>query len=201
MVNPTAATAPEIPDSRRQHPPCSRWRASCSRRVKRDVEELHGRFSVLEAFGNNSERKCLNASYRFITILPVAQHAGQGGNLGDPATIFFAFELDRERHVRNVPLRPGTHQLSLLWSPSPKQLGERGGEQGSARGVPPTGPVSWLADAAAPGGIDPLNHSITETTSVSCRGRRAGGAHCRPRTCRRQRRAQTQERGVSDHEI
>ena len=45
--------------------------------------------------------KGLDAGHRFITILPVAQHAGQSGNLGDPATVFFAFEVDREGHARN----------------------------------------------------------------------------------------------------
>jgi hypothetical protein len=51
------------------------WRASCSRRSERDVEELDGRFPVLEVFGKNAVRQGLDASYRFITILPVAQHA------------------------------------------------------------------------------------------------------------------------------
>ena len=88
---------------RRQEPAAPWWRASCSRRLERNVDELGGRFPVLEAFGNDAERKSLDAGYRFITILPVAQHAGQSGNLGDPATIFFAFELDREGHETNVP--------------------------------------------------------------------------------------------------
>ena len=90
---------------RRQEPAALWWRASCSRRLERDVEELGGRFPVLEAFGNNTERKGLDASHGFITILRVAQHPGQSGNLGDPATVFFAFELDREGHTRNVPPR------------------------------------------------------------------------------------------------
>jgi hypothetical protein len=78
--------------------------------------DVGGRFPVLEAFGNNAERKSLDAGHHFITILPVAQHAGQGGNLGDPATVIFAFELDREGHARNVPSRPAIHQLSRSWS-------------------------------------------------------------------------------------
>jgi integrase len=39
--------------------------------------------------------------------------------------------------------------LSLSWSPSPKQLAEPRGERASARGVPPTGPLSDRADAAS----------------------------------------------------
>src|SRR4029450_2334398 len=90
------------------------WLASWSRRLERDVEELGGRSPILEAFGNNAEGKRLAAGHRFITIPPVAQHAGQTGNLGDPATVFFAFEFDRESHVRNVRSRPGMHRLPLL---------------------------------------------------------------------------------------
>jgi hypothetical protein len=49
----------------------------CSRHLERDVEELGWRFTVLETFGNDAKRKGLDAGHRFITILPVAQHAGQ----------------------------------------------------------------------------------------------------------------------------
>ena len=72
-----------------------------SRRLERDVEKLGGLFPVFETFGDHAERQGLDAGYRFITILSVAQHAGQSGNLGDPATVFFAFEFDRESHARN----------------------------------------------------------------------------------------------------
>jgi hypothetical protein len=54
-------------------------RASCSRRLERDVEELGRCFPVLEAFGNNAESEGLDAGHHFITILPVAEHAGQSG--------------------------------------------------------------------------------------------------------------------------
>jgi hypothetical protein len=88
--------------------------------LERDVKELGRRFAVLEAFGNNAERKGPDTDHRFITILPVAQHAGQIRNLGDPATALFAFELDREGHTVMYHSLPGIHQLSLPWSPSPK---------------------------------------------------------------------------------
>jgi len=84
------------------------WRASCSRRPERDVEELGGLFPVLEAFGDYAERQGLDAGYRCITILPAAQHAWQSGNLRDPATVFFAFEFDHESHARNVPSPPAS---------------------------------------------------------------------------------------------
>ena len=40
-----------------------------------------------------------------VQSLPVTQHAGESGNLGEPATLFFAFELDRE--VTRVMYHPG----------------------------------------------------------------------------------------------
>ena len=83
--------------------------------MERDAEELRGRFPALEAIGNDAERWCLDANHRLITILPIAQNAGQSGHLGDPATVFLAFELDREGHVRNVPSLAGIHQLSMSW--------------------------------------------------------------------------------------
>jgi hypothetical protein len=58
---------------------------------------------VLKTFGNHTERKCLDASRRFITIQPVAQHAEQGGNLGDPATVFFGFKRISSPHPVGTP--------------------------------------------------------------------------------------------------
>ena len=97
----------------RREPAALWWRASCSRRLERDVEELGGPLPVLEAFGDHSERQGLDAGHSFIPILPVAQHAWQSGNLGDPPTVFLAFEFDRESHARNVPSPPGIYQPSL----------------------------------------------------------------------------------------
>jgi hypothetical protein len=39
-----------------QEPGALWWRASCSRRLERNVDELGWRFPVLEAFGNDAER-------------------------------------------------------------------------------------------------------------------------------------------------
>lgn len=124
-----------------QQEPDGLWSpASCSGRLERDVEKLRGRFPVLEAFRNNAECKGLNTGYRFITILAVAQDAGQSGNLGDPATVFFLFEFDRKDHVGNVPFRLASTKLRFPGAPSPKQAGEQRGERASARGVPPYWP-------------------------------------------------------------
>lgn len=67
---------------------------------------------MLEALGDYAQSQRLHLRHGFITILAVAHHAGQSGNLGDPSTVFFAFELDREGHRRNVPSRLGTHQTT-----------------------------------------------------------------------------------------
>lgn len=50
-------------------------RASCSRRLERDVKKLGGRFPFREAFGNNAQGKCLDAGQRFIGGAAVAQQA------------------------------------------------------------------------------------------------------------------------------
>lgn len=65
---------------------------------------------MLEALGNHSQSQCLHLRHGFITVVAVAQHAGQSGNFGEPSTVVFAFKFDREGHRRNVPSRPGIHQ-------------------------------------------------------------------------------------------
>ena len=78
----------------------------------------------------------MDAGHRLITILAVAHDPGQSRDLGDPATVFFAFELDREGHARNLPSALGIPQVSLLWSPSPKWL--RGTGRGTRWGNRPS---------------------------------------------------------------
>ena len=79
--------------------------------VDADVERVRECLSVLETFHNDAERKRLDAGDCFITILPIAQHAGQSRNVSDPATVFLALELDREGHPRNVPSAAGHSSL------------------------------------------------------------------------------------------
>ena len=88
------------------------WRANCSRGLKGDVEEFGWRFAVLETLRDHSKSQCLDDRNRFIPVPSVAQHAREGRHLGDPATVFFAFELDREGHTRTVPSRPRSAKLS-----------------------------------------------------------------------------------------
>jgi hypothetical protein len=85
------------------------WRASCSRRLEGHIEQFCRRFAVLETLRDDAEGKSLNASHGFITIPSVAQHTGEGWHFGDPSSVLFAFELDREGHAANVPsVRPST---------------------------------------------------------------------------------------------
>ena len=73
------------------------WLASCSCRLERDVEKLCRRFPVLEAFRNDRERKGLDAGYRFITILPVADLSTTQRYMHlSPASAFAATRLRRD---------------------------------------------------------------------------------------------------------
>ena len=92
-------------------PPCW-WRASCSRRLEGHVEEFCRRFAVLETLRDHSESQCLDDRNSFIPIAAVAEHAREPRHLGDPASVFFAFELDREGHTGNVPSRRPSTKLS-----------------------------------------------------------------------------------------
>ena len=58
---------------------------------------------MLKALGNYAQSQGLHLRHGFITIAAIAQHAGKSGNLGNPSTVLFAFEFDREGHKRNVP--------------------------------------------------------------------------------------------------
>jgi hypothetical protein len=74
----------------------------------------------------NDCKQGLRAGHRFITILAVAQHAGEGGNLGDPATAF-SCPLDG-----NVRFRLASTNSLASWSAS---LGEGGDKGDGARGT------------------------------------------------------------------
>ena len=80
--------------------------ASCSSGLKRDVQEFGRGFAMFEAFGNHAERQRLHAGDSFIAVGAVAHDAGQGGHLGKPATVVFAFDLDRKNRVGTVPSGP-----------------------------------------------------------------------------------------------
>ena len=78
-------------------------RASSSSGSKRDVQEFSGRLTMLEAFGNYSERQCLDAGNRLVAVGAVAHDAGEGGNFRDPAAVLLALQFNGESHAANVP--------------------------------------------------------------------------------------------------
>ena len=101
---------------------------------------------MLEAFGNYAQRQRLHLRDGFITIQAVADDAWQRRYLGQPPTVFFAFEFNREGHARNVPSRPGMHQLSLpLVAVSYAARGTKRGIGLRARCSPYSSPVSITA--------------------------------------------------------
>jgi hypothetical protein len=71
--------------------------------VERDVQEFRRGFTMLQALGKHAEGKRLDASDGLVAVLTVGHHAGQGGHLGQPATVVFPLDFNRERHEGNVP--------------------------------------------------------------------------------------------------
>jgi len=65
---------------------------------------------MLQTLGNHTEGECLNPSDRFVPVLAIGHHAGQGGDFGEPAAIVLFLNFYRERHVGNVPSGPAVQQ-------------------------------------------------------------------------------------------
>ena len=57
---------------------------------------------MFEAFGDDSEGKCLNSRDGFVTIRAVAHDTSQAGHFREPATVVFPIELNRKSHVGTV---------------------------------------------------------------------------------------------------
>jgi hypothetical protein len=62
---------------------------------------------VLKTFGENSKRQRLNTGEGFVTARAVTERTWQVADLGNPSTVVFAFEFDREAnaHGSNVTRR------------------------------------------------------------------------------------------------
>ena len=58
---------------------------------------------MLKTLSDDSKRQGLHARNRFVAVLAVCHHAGQCRHFSEPAAVVFAFDLDVERHERNVP--------------------------------------------------------------------------------------------------
>ena len=53
---------------------------------------------MFEPLGNDPKGESLDAGDGFVTVGTVARDAGQARHFGQPATVCFAFNLDRENH-------------------------------------------------------------------------------------------------------
>ena len=58
---------------------------------------------MLQALGNHAERQRLDAGDGLVPVLTIGHDAGQGGYLGQPTTVVFPLNFNRERHSGNVP--------------------------------------------------------------------------------------------------
>ena len=94
---------PADSQQRGQHAPGFRRRSSG---LKGDVQEFGRAFAVFKAFGNHAKRQGLDARDGFIAVGPVAHHAGQARDVGEPAAIILAFNLNRKNHAGTVPSGP-----------------------------------------------------------------------------------------------
>ena len=68
-----------------------------------DVEKLGRGFPVLKAFGDHAQSKRLDARDSLISVLAIRHDARQGWYLGEPPTVIFLLDFNRERHRGNVP--------------------------------------------------------------------------------------------------
>jgi len=60
---------------------------------------------MLKPLSNHAQRESLNLGHGFSAVSAVAEHAGQGRHLGEPAAILFAVKLNGEGH--KITLHPG----------------------------------------------------------------------------------------------
>jgi hypothetical protein len=80
-------------------------------RLKGDVHEFGRGFSMFEPLGNDSEGESLDTGHGFVTVGTVAHDAGQARHFGQPATVGFAFNLNRENHDWYSNIRTSLRQF------------------------------------------------------------------------------------------
>lgn len=61
---------------------------------------------MLKTLGDHAQGQCLHPGNGFVAILTVSQDARQSRDFSEPPAIFFALDLNGERHGRNVPSGP-----------------------------------------------------------------------------------------------
>ena len=67
---------------------------------------------MFEALGDNTKGQRLHQGYRFVAVNAVAHHPRQRGNLGQPAAVVLALDLNRKHHGRTVPSGPALSQAT-----------------------------------------------------------------------------------------
>lgn len=82
--------------------------------AKRDAYEVRTRLTMVEAVSEIAKRQGLCAGKSFIARLPIGQNARKVGDLGDPASIVLAFQVDSEVHGSSCG-----HGLNLARTPCP----------------------------------------------------------------------------------
>ena len=65
---------------------------------------MRNRFTVFYAIGKYSEGEHLHAVYGLFLRSTISQDSRNIGQLGNPAAVVFAIELDLKRHVHPVAL-------------------------------------------------------------------------------------------------
>jgi len=65
---------------------------------------------MLETFGDYAKGECLHTSDGFVPVLAICHDPRQGWHLSQPTPVVFSFDVDRERHVGNVPFGPAVSQ-------------------------------------------------------------------------------------------
>jgi hypothetical protein len=81
---------------------------------------------MLEAFSDHPKGQGLNLCDGLIAIVGVAQHSRKGGHRGNPASVGFAVEFDRENHEANlhlnVPPNKRLQPTAARWIMRPPRL-------------------------------------------------------------------------------
>ena len=78
---------------------------------KRNVEGGRGKLLVCNAVSNHFDSEALSIADRFIAGLSVTHHAWKFKGLGDPATVFFPIQINRQLHPFIISLAGDTFPL------------------------------------------------------------------------------------------
>lgn len=124
---------------------CPRWTVILRGLEGNRVQSGFG-FAVLQAIGDHTQSERLCAGYSFGTRRPIGQHAWQLWDLGNPATVFLAFDLYGEAHDLSLP-RP-CHDGRLFGGSCRNPAAPSGATRATWHRAVPTGDVAGSRQAA-----------------------------------------------------